>query len=311
MAQKKPKHKRNCKKHISHPNSSLIFKCNDEIRNHKADSNTFFNLAKELIQCGDIKGALKNYRKGLKKSPFDNSALIPVSVILISLSNFVQAIIYLTNAIVHTPQLAIAYVYRSVAYLGAGKKFEAYLDFKFIYEKYPEFIHHFTNLDISIFPQIDFDEALEFCLNPKASEKPWPWPEVYFPTEDCPVDEICLHKELCLQSDVCPQNDMTLFKTLITQPKLCLPGKHEAETILIDIDALMAGREPSQPAIFSDLPVKIHSSFRLHWKRSIHKLMRFYINAKLILNSIFYSLFFFLFLPLNEILAENDAIFEF
>jgi len=280
------------------------------MKNHDCDSKTLFNYAKELYKHGDIMDALKYYRKGLKRNPNNNTALINMSLILIVLSDFAQAIIYLTRAIVHTPDQALAYVYRSVAYLGAGEKTKAYLDFKFVYQNYPDKIHHFTNMDKARYPQIDFDEAMEFCLNPDAFAQPWPWPEVYFPTEDCPENEICLQKEYCLQKEVCPQNDMALFKTLISKQKLCLPREHNVETILVDMDAVMESQEPSQPEIVSELFVKVHSSTALHWKRRIHKLMRFYINAKHKLSSVFYYVILLLILPLNEILAENVAIIE-
>jgi len=306
----KPKHKRKCKKAISHHHDLIINKCLHRIRNHTADVMTLFNLAHELNTLGDTTGALKYYLKGLKRFPNNNNALINMSLILITLHDFLKAILYLTKAINHTPDQALAYVYRSVAYLGAGKKTEAYLDFKFVYQNYPDKIHHFTNMDKTIYPQIDFDEAVEFCLNPDAIDKPWPWPEVYFPTEDCPDNEICLQKEYCIQKDVCPQNDMALFKTLISKQKLCLPREHKVETILVDMDAEMESQEPSQPENDSELFVKVHSSAGFQWKRSIRKLMRYYVNAKHKLSSVFYYVILLLILPLNEILAENVAIIE-
>jgi hypothetical protein len=310
MNYNKPKRTRKSKKPISHQHDLIITKCLHRIRNHTADVMTLFNLAYQLNLIGDTNEALKYYKKGLKRSPNNINALNNMSLILIALSDFAQAIIYLTRAIDHTPDQAIAYIYRSVAYLGAGEKTKAYLDFNFVYQYYPDKIHHFTNMDKARYPQIDFDEAIEFCLNPDVFAKPWPWPEVYFPTEDCPVDEICLQKEYCLQKEVCPQNDMTLFKKFITQPRFGHPREDKVKTILVDMDALMASQEPSQPEIVFELFFKVHSSTALHWKRSIHKLMRFYVNTKHKLNSVFNYVFLLLILPLNEFLEVNAAILE-
>jgi len=241
MSKIKPSQKRKSKKPVSHSNILMINKCKNEIKNHTANPSTLFNFANELNQIGDVRGALKIYKKGLKRSPNDNAALINIALILIALFDFAQAIIYLTKAITHTPQQFIAYIYRSIAYLGERKKAEAYADFKFVYDNYRDKIHHFTKLDKNSFPQIDFDEAMEYCQYPAAVFRPLN--TSYFPTVDCPVDEICLFKDYCQQKEVCPQNDMALLEDIILRENLSHPRDHHRETVLLDIDEVMDRRD--------------------------------------------------------------------
>lgn len=296
MSKIKPSQKRKSKKHVSRPNKSMINKCRNTIKNRNADSSTFFIYASELNQIGDVKGALSNYKKGLKRNPKNNTALINMSLILIALFDFAQAIIYLTRAILHTPDQYFVYIYRSIAFLGEGKKAEAYADFKFVYENYPDKIHHFTKMDITRFPQIDFDEAMEYCRYPAAVFRQWN--EVYFPTVDCPVDEICLQKEYCQQKDVCPQNDMAVFKDIIIRQKLAHPRDLSGETVLLDIDEEMAN---SVSVDLLPIPHRV-SNFR--------KPFQYILNQKHRLTAIFSKVFLLLILPLIEILLECEAIIE-
>jgi tetratricopeptide (TPR) repeat protein len=296
MSKIKPSQKRKGKKPVSRPHNSMIKKCKNTIKNHTAKPSTFFNYANELNQIGDVRGALINYKKGLKRNPNDNAALINISLILIALFDFAQAIIYLTRAIIHTPDQYFAYIYRSIAFLGEGKKAEAYNDFKFVLDNYSDKIHRFTTMDKMKYPQIDFDEAMEYCLYPDAVVRPWN--EAYFPTVDCPVDEICLQKEYCQQKDVCPQNDMALFRDIILRQKLGHPRNYTGETVLLDIDVEMAN------SVSVDLlPIPHHvSNFR--------KPFQYILNLKHRLTAIFSKVFLLLILPLIEILLECEAIVD-
>jgi tetratricopeptide (TPR) repeat protein len=337
MSKIKPSQKRKCKKHVSRPGILMLNQCRNTIRNHTASPSTFFNYAGELFKLGNTAGALKYYRKGLKRNPDDINALVNMSLILIALSEYVQAIIYLTKAIVLSPDQYFAYIYRSLAYVGVNKKAEAYQDFKFVYVNYQDKIQHFMKMDKMKYPQIDFDQAIEYSLYPDAFVHLRP--NVYFPTVDCPVDEICLLKEFCLQKDVCPQNDMAVFKEIITRQKLAHPGKYRRKTVLPDLGEDMAiSGDPTQPEIVSDLdlmetfrsetasgnfevvpssPNELpESGFRKpflyipHRKYNFRKLFQNIQNFKTRLISIFGFLFLFLVLPLNEVLLEYEVIID-
>ena len=338
MSKIKPSQKRKGKKPVSRPNKSMINKCRNTIRNHTAEPSTFFNYAGELNKLGDTKDALSNYKKGLKRNPNDNTALINMSLILITLFDFAQAIIYLTRAIIHTPDQYFAYIYRSIAFLGEGKKAEAYADFKFVYENYPDKIHHFTKMDITRYPQIDFDEAMGYCLYPAAFFRPWN--EVYFPTVDCPVDEICLQKEYCQQKEVCPQNDMALFRDIIIRQKLAHPMDLHGETVVLDIDEEMARREAilygiesemdrreailhgiesemdHREAILHGIESEMANSVSVdflpipHHVSNFRKPFQYILNLKYRLTAIFSKVFLLLILPLIEILLECEAIVD-
>ena len=316
MSKIKPSQKRKGKKPVSRPNKSMINKCRNTIRNHTAEPSTFFNYAGELNKLGDTKDALSNYKKGLKRNPNYNTALINTSLILIALFDFAQAIIYLTRAIIHTPDQYFAYIYRSIAFVGEGKKAEAYQDFKFVLDNYSDKIHHFTKMDITRFPQIDFDEAMEYCRYPEAVVRQWN--EIYFPTVDCPVDEICLQKEYCQQKDVCPQNDMALFRDIILRQGLSHPRNYTGETVLLDIDVEMARREAMLHGIESEMAncktmlIDIESEMAKslfsvsvkHLVSHFRKPFQYILHFKHRLTSIFSNIFLLLILPFIEILLE-------
>jgi len=278
MPKKKVQQKRKCEKPASGQGYLKINKCRSKIRNHTADPTTLFNYANLLNKRGESTTAAKVYRKGLKRSPNNISALINIACILITQFKFTEAIIYLTRVIINVPDHCFAYIYRSLAYVGANKKAEAYRDFKFVYEKYPDMIHHFNKMDKDKFPRIDFDQALQYSLYPEGVAHLRP--DVYFPTVDCPVDEICLFKDFCLQKEVCPQNEAAFMKDIILRKKLghpglsggktvgndvCHPGYSGGKTVIIDMDEMMdrsaemlvvnesESVDPVQPEIVSEM----------------------------------------------------------
>ena len=310
MSKMKPSQKRKSKKPVSRQSNLMLNKCSNTIKNHNANPSTFFDYAGELYKLGNTAGALKYYRKGLKRNPGNINALINISLILIGLFHFAEAIKYLTNAIIHTPDQYFAYIFRSLAFLGEGKKAEAYQDFKFVLDNYPDKIHHFSKMDKTGFPRIDFDEAMEYCQYPAAVFRPSH--EVYFPTVDCPVDEICLQKEYCLQKEVCPQNDMTLFRDIILRQKLAHPANLSGETVRMDNDEEMDRREAMINDIESEMAKSVSVKFLPIPLRVSHilKPFQYILNLKYRLTAIFSKVFLLLILPFMQFLLECDAIID-
>jgi tetratricopeptide (TPR) repeat protein len=309
MSKMKRSQTRKSNKPLSRQNKLMLNKCSNTIKNRNADLSTLFNYADGLNQTGDVRGALKYYKKGLKRSPNDNAALINIALIFMGKSEFAEAIGYLIRAILYKPDQFLAYVYRSLAYMGEGKKAEAYQDFKFVYENYRDKIHHFTKLDVSKFPRIDIDEALEYCQFPIAVVRSWN--VIYFPTVDCPVDEICLQKDYCQQKNVCPQNNMALLSDIILRKKLGHPMDYSGESVLLNIDDEMDSSETMLDEIESEMSKSLLSLSAKHLISRFRKSFHYFLRFRYQLTAIFGKVFLLLILPLNEIIVEYEVFIDF
>jgi tetratricopeptide (TPR) repeat protein len=167
MKNDKSKQRRKSQNGKSHHNS-IIDLCINRISNNSGDFMAYFNLAHELKTQGEVNKALKYYDKGLKIFPKNISALINRALIYIFLCDFTKAIADLCKAIVNDPFQPKAYIYRAIAYWGAGRKSEAIDDFNKVNQFFPEFTGLFTAFDYTTDPLPGFKEALEDCLTTEA-----------------------------------------------------------------------------------------------------------------------------------------------
>ena len=270
MKNDKSNHRRKSKNGKSHHNF-IIDQCINRIRNNSGDFMAYFNLAHELKSQGDLTGALKYYDKGLKRFSNNIPALINRALIYIFLCNFTKAIADLCKAIVSDPFQPKAYIYRAIAYWGAGRKSEAIDDFNHVNQFFPEYTDLFTVFDYTMDPLPGFKEALDDCLATGAIVSMLD--KAFSQEKVTPVEEICPHKENSLKEE-------KLF------PK-------------------------DQPSTVSDTTHKVHSVPGILLKRRIHKLLRYYIKVRHKLSTVFNCLLLLLLLPLNDILVDASSSFEF
>ena len=212
MKHDKSNHRRKCNTSNSPHHNFLIDQCINRIRNNAGDFMAYFNLAHELKKQGDLTGALKNYDKGLKRFPNNVPALINRALILIFLCDFTKAIADLAKAIVNDPFQPKAYIYRAIAYWGAGKKSEAIDDFNYVNQFFPEYTDLFSAFDYTTDPLPGFKEAMEDCLKTEAIVTS--------------LVEMCTQEEARLPEEICPQKDQPSIVSDITNTVHSVPGIH-------------------------------------------------------------------------------------
>lgn len=121
----------------------------------------FFKIAYAQYLQGDLMAAVRNFESGLAIFPTNVEALNWLSIILICLNKYRDAIFYLTRAIMTDPFCMNSHLTRGRAYLGAGNFDKAIDDFNSVIKYIPDNVEAFIGRGDAKYLLSDFDGAID------------------------------------------------------------------------------------------------------------------------------------------------------